>query len=146
MKTGHVGLNVTQLQRSIDFYRGALGLEVIFQSSGEADRRFAYLGHDGQITLTLWEQSEGAFGPSRPGLHHLAFEAESIEDVKEAERRLRGLGIRLIYDGVVPHAEDRDSGGLFFLDPDGIRLEIYSAHGAADHADASTDGPACGFF
>ncbi|MEV5257368.1 VOC family protein [Streptomyces anulatus] len=38
------------------------------------------------------------------------------------------------------------SGGIFFSDPDGIRLEIYAPTGA-DPADAPTSGaPTCGFF
>ena len=52
----------------------------------------------------------------------------------------------LVYDGVVPHGEGASSGGVFFTDPDGIRLEIYAPSGA-DTAPAPTQGaPTCGFF
>ena len=40
---------------------------------------------------------------------------------------------RFHHDGVVPHGEGASSGGIFFEDPDGIRLEIYTATGADAH-------------
>ena len=125
---GHIGLNVSRLDRSVDFYRAVFGFEVL-QRSTDAARPFAFLGHDGAIVLTLWQQSDGA-----------------LDAVREAETRLRGLGARLHHDGIVAHAEGADSGGLFFEDPDGIRLEIFAPRGLAGTPAACTDGPTCGFF
>ena len=48
-----------------------------------------------------------------------------------SERRIRDLGGTVHHDGIVPHAEGMDSGGVFFEDPDGIRLEIFASTGAA---------------
>lgn len=145
MKTGHIGVNVTNLERSLSFYEAVFGFDIIARS-GQEGRKYAYLGKGGNITVTLWEQSSGAFDSAKPGLHHLAFEAGSMEEVKELEQRVRGLGAALIYGGVVPHSEGAHSGGIFFLDPDGIRLEIYTPHGAEEGAGEHADGPACGFF
>lgn len=39
-----------------------------------------------------------------------------------------------------------DSGGLFFEDPDGIRLEIFAPRGVAGAPAPHADGPTCGFF
>ena len=142
---GHIGLNVSQLDRSIDFYRAVLGFEVVRRSADEA-RPYAFLGHDGVIVLTLWQQSDGTFVANRPGLHHLSFQVGSIDEVRDAERRLRALGARLHHDGIVAHAEGADSGGLFFEDPDGIRLEIFTTKGLAGSPAPHTDGPTCGFF
>jgi predicted pyridoxine 5'-phosphate oxidase superfamily flavin-nucleotide-binding protein len=50
--------------------------------------------------------------------------------VQAAERRIRELGGTVHHDGIVPHAEGMDSGGVFFEDPDGIRLEIVAPSGA----------------
>jgi catechol 2,3-dioxygenase-like lactoylglutathione lyase family enzyme len=112
---GHIGLAVRDLRRSVPFYRDAFAL-----------------------TLTLWEQ-DGA------GLQHLAFEVPSPEDLQAAQHRLARLGASLVYDGVVPHAEGAASGGLFFTDPDGLRLELYAQSGI--QADAPVSGaPTCGFF
>jgi catechol 2,3-dioxygenase-like lactoylglutathione lyase family enzyme len=146
LRTGHVGLNVSDVARSRDFYAAALGLHVQDESQ-EDGRRFAFLGDDERLVLTLWEQSDGPFSPATPGLHHLSFEVDDIADVEAAERRVRALGAELLYDGIVPHGEGASSGGIFFADPDGIRLEIYAGQGAAEHAPAPTPGaPSCGFF
>jgi hypothetical protein len=50
------------------------------------------------------------------------------------------------HGGIVPHAEGRSSGGLFFEDPDGIRLEIFTATGVGDHVAPHGAAPTCGFF
>ncbi len=145
LKTGHVGLNVTDLARSIAFYRQVFDFEVLGQQAEDA-RRYAFLGRDGTLQVTLWQQSEGAFATGLPGLHHLSFEVPDLEAVRRAEAVLRDLGAELVYDGIVPHGEGASSGGVFFTDPDGIRLEIYAPAGA-DTAPAPTQGaPTCGFF
>ena len=97
--------------------------------------------------MTLWEQSDGDFAADRAGLHHLAFEVDSIDDVEAAEERVRALGGTVHHGGIVPHAEGAASGGIFFSDPDGIRLEIYAGAGAHEHGAApSGAAPTCGFF
>ena len=138
--TGHVGLNVADLDRSVDFYAGIFGWTV----KGRADG-YAFLGDDDRLILTLWKQSDGTFATDRPGLHHLSFEVDSLEAVQAAEERVREAGLKLYHDGIVPHGEGASSGGIFFEDPDGIRLEIYT--GAGVHGTApSKDAPTCGFF
>lgn len=145
LQTGHVGLNVTDLARSIAFYRQVFDFE-IFGEQTEGTRKFAFLGRDGTLQVTLWQQSEGAFATGLPGLHHLSFQVPDLEAVRRAEAVLRELGAELVYDGIVPHGEGASSGGVFFTDPDGIRLEIYAPAGA-DAAPAPTQGaPTCGFF
>ncbi|MFJ7061356.1 VOC family protein [Streptomyces griseobrunneus] len=145
LRTGHIGLNVTDLDRSIAFYREVFDFEV--QGEGkDGDRRWAFLGRDSRLVVTLWQQSEGTFAPALPGLHHLSFQVDTVEEIRATEEVLRSLGADFAYDGVVPHGETGTSGGIFFTDPDGIRLEIYAPTGA-DPAEAPTSGaPTCGFF
>ena len=142
--TGHIGLNVTDIDRSRQFYQDVFGFTVAAESTDEA-QRFVFLSDGQRLILTLWQQSAGKFDTHRPGLHHLSFEVASIDDVTAFEQRVRGLNIPLLYDGVVPHGEGLSSGGIFFTDPDGIRLEIYSPTGA-EILTTSTYGPSCGFF
>ncbi|MFF7453646.1 VOC family protein [Kitasatospora sp. NPDC008115] len=147
LQTGHVGLNVTDLARSTAFYRDVLGLELVKEGT-DPEHRFAFLGRDGRLVLTLWQQSEGTFPTGAPGLHHLSFQVDSLDEVRAAEAVLRGLDASFAYDGVVPHGEGAASGGIFFTDPDGIRLEIYTPAGVdATGAEAPTkSAPTCGFF
>jgi lactoylglutathione lyase len=143
---GHVGLNVTDLDRSRDFSVAVFGFDVA-QESSDADRRFAFLADDGRLAVTLWQQSSGAFPTDRPGLHHLSFEVGTIDEVREAEARVRAAGATLHHGGVVPHGEGVSSGGIFFEDPDGTRLEVYAPRGADEGAAAPhADVPTCGFF
>jgi catechol 2,3-dioxygenase-like lactoylglutathione lyase family enzyme len=145
LQTGHIGLNVSDLARSVAFYRNIFGLGLIGEQT-DGEHQYAFLGQDGDIVVTLWQQSDGAFSPDRPGLHHLSFQAPDIETVRRAEAALKEAGAELFYEGVVPHGEGAASGGIFFTDPDGIRLEIYAPSGA-DTAPAPTKGaPTCGFF
>ncbi|MFJ9445570.1 VOC family protein [Kitasatospora sp. NPDC101235] len=147
LQTGHVGLNVTDLARSIDFYRAVLGLQVTTEGT-DPERRYALLGRDGRLVVTLWQQSTGSFATAGPGLHHLSFEVESLDEVRATERLLRELGAGFAYDGVVPHGEGSASGGIFFTDPDGIRLEVYTRTGVdgTEAAAPNSDAPTCGFF
>jgi len=142
---GHVGLSVTDLDRSLEFYRQVLHLEVI-QSSVDAGRRYAFLGAGERLLLTLWQQSEAGFEPSHAGVHHVAFQVPALEAVQAVESRLRARGVVPRYDGIVPHREGADSAALFFTDPDGIRLEVYSPSGAAGLAAPVPGAPSCGFF
>ncbi|MCB5179137.1 VOC family protein [Streptomyces antimicrobicus] len=145
LRTGHVGLNVTELARSLGFYREALGFDLLGEGKEEG-RRYAFLGRDGELVLTLWEQAEGAYAPATAGLHHLAFSAGTIEEVRAYEERLRALGVDFAYEGVVAHGEGAASGGIFFHDPDGTRLEISVPTGAEGAPAPTTGAPTCGFF
>src|SRR6478752_9171897 len=90
--TGHVGLNVADLERSIAFYTNVFGWTVKSRGDG-----YAFLGDDDRLILTLWAQSDGAFSPRTPGLHHLSFEVDSVADVRAAEERVREAGLRLYH-------------------------------------------------
>lgn len=144
-QTGHIGLNVSDLDRSKQFYQAVFGFTVTGESQ-QAGRRFAFLSDGQKLVLTLWEQSTGSFAKDRPGLHHLSFAVNSLADVQVFEERLKSLDARFQYEGVVPHREGGDSGGIFFEDPDGIRLEIFSPTGAGEQAAPVAEAPTCGFF
>jgi len=138
--TGHVGLNVTDLDRSVDFYSRVFGWSERGRGEG-----YVFLGDDTRLIVTLWQQASGAFSTQTPGLHHLSFEVDSVEAVQATEARVREAGVRLYHDGIVPHSEGAASGGIFFEDPDGVRLEVFTGAGVHGEAPAG-DAPTCGFF
>ncbi|WP_086724940.1 VOC family protein [Streptomyces sp. NRRL B-24085] len=145
LRTGHIGLNVTDLDRSLAFYRDVLGFTPLGEGKEEG-RRYAFLGEGDTLVLTLWQQAEQPYAPDRAGLHHLAFQADSIERVREYEEALRAYGADFAHEGVVAHREGAASGGIFFHDPDGTRLEISVPEGAEEAPAPSGETPTCGFF
>lgn len=144
LKTGHVALNVTDLNRSTEFYEKLFDFEVVARS--DTDRKFALLGNDGRVSIALWQQADGSFATGLPGLHHLSFEVPTVDAVRRAEETLKTLGVEFAYDGIVAHAEGAGSGGVFFTDPDGVRLEIYAPSGVDGDSAPVKDAPTCGFF
>ncbi|MEG8279722.1 VOC family protein [Streptomyces sp. AHA2] len=147
LRTGHVGINVTDLDRSLRFYRDVLGFDVVRESTeAHGDKRFAFLARGGRLVLTLWQQAGDGYEPGRAGLHHLSFEVDHVDDVRSLESALRRQGTRFAHDGVVAHDEGASSGGIFFHDPDGVRLEIYAPTGVDDTSAPSAEAPTCGFF
>ncbi|MGW1741851.1 VOC family protein [Nocardia sp. NPDC001965] len=145
LATGHIGLNVSELDRSARFYRDVLGFEEL-ATGAEGERRWAFLGSAGELVLTLWQQSAGEFPVDRPGLHHLSFRVSSLDEVRRVEAALTEHAVNFLYDGVVAHGEGADSGGIFFADPDGIRLEVFAPSGAESAPAPSGAAPTCGFF
>lgn len=146
LRPGHTGLNVTDLDRSLAFYRDVLGFTPLAEGK-EDGRRYAFLGDGGDSpVLTLWQQAGQAYDTTRAGLHHLAFTAASIEQVRTYESALREYGVDFAHEGVVAHREGSASGGIFFHDPDGTRLEISVPEGAEGAPAPHETAPTCGFF
>ncbi|MEW1749485.1 VOC family protein [Streptomyces angustmyceticus] len=145
LRPGHTGLNVTDLDRSLGFYAEVLGFDVLGEGD-ENGRRFAFLGQEGELMLTLWQQADGGYAPHLAGLHHLAWQAGTIDEVKAFEARLRERDVDFAYEGVVAHGEGAASGGIFFHDPDGTRLEISVPTGALGAPAPAAAAPTCGFF
>jgi catechol 2,3-dioxygenase len=117
---GHVHLKVSDLERSIEFYREALGFEVM-QRMGESAAFLSAGGYHHHLGLNTWE-SRGA-GPAprhAAGLFHAAFLYPTREALAVAYRRLVNLEIPL--EGAADHGV---SEALYLRDPDGNGLELY---------------------
>ena len=125
----HVDLCVSDVARSLAFYRevlGPLGLEedVHFRS---------YRGTEDIVYLRFGEQNLGlrpADGGRHEyygvGLEHLAFEVEHREQVDEAHERCVALGAEIHFP---PEVDDdlEDYYAFFVFDPDGLRIEVFCA-------------------
>lgn len=145
LETGHVGLNVSDIQRSRKFYQEVFGFQVLRESL-QPGREWVFLSNGDKLPITLWQQSKGSFDKQRPGLHHLSFQVQDMDAVRTFENKLKALDVSFQYDGIVPHSEGAQSGGIFFNDPDGIRLEIYAPSGAEGCQAPTPGAPSCGFF
>lgn len=123
----HFDLVVSELDRSLEFYRGLLGplgYTHVTDIVGERGERVVYIGGPGIVPVSLREaQSPGSHDRYRVGIHHVAFEAPSREVVDERLLWVRAQGAEIEND---PREYVYMPGYYagFFYDPDGIKLEI----------------------
>jgi lactoylglutathione lyase len=123
---GNIGLNVSDLDVSEAFYQEVFGLRVA-EESLQLPFRFASMARGGKTVLTLWQYSGGQVEQCRRGLHHLTFEADSIEEVNRTKGILDNLGWRWFEAGGL-HNEGSRTAVIYFADPDGTRIKLYQAN------------------
>lgn len=120
VRIGHVHLKVADLDRSLAFYSGVLGLELTQRMGNQA----AFLsagGYHHHIGLNTWESEGGSPpAPGTTGLYHVAILYPTRADLADALRRLNAAGISL--DGAADHGV---SEALYLHDPDGNGVELY---------------------
>lgn len=115
---GQVGLIVSDLQRSLDFYAGVIGLDVLTQTP-----RSAQLGvtADQRVLLEL-EQRPGVrpLRGKRLGLYHTAL-------LLPSRSALASLADHLHRSGIRAGSSDHLVSEAFYLeDPDGLTIEVYA--------------------
>jgi glyoxylase I family protein len=141
MRIQHVGLVVSDLDRSRAFYAGPLGLDEVPRPANFAFDgawfRFGgtelHLLSDAHATGGAGQPDPGA-GKERGMTHHLAFE---VDDLDAASARLAEYGVEL-EGGPMPRGDGYVQ--VFFLDPDGHVLELFQLTGE-DQSDAPERAP-----
>jgi len=117
---GHVHLKVSDLERSLSFYCGALGFELMARYGTQAAFVSAG-GYHHHIGLNTWESLGGSPPPpGTTGLYHVAIRYPSRAALADALRRLVDAAIDL--DGASDHGV---SEALYLHDPDRNGLELY---------------------
>jgi catechol 2,3-dioxygenase len=112
---------VADLERSVAFYRRVLGMSVLEDAAGRADR--ASLGPAGGEALVELHEHPGAAPVPRRGRLGLFHFAILLPDRPALGRLLRHLG----EVGVRPGASDHlVSEALYLNDPDGLGIEVYA--------------------
>lgn len=119
-RIGHVHLTVSDLERSLRFYRDLLGFEVtqryndsaVFLSAG---------GYHHHIALNTWS-GKGALPPpkGRTGLYHVAILFPNRAELAKTVRQLLDAAYPL--DGASDHGV---SEAIYLRDPDGNGVELY---------------------
>ena len=117
---GHVHLKVADIERSLAFWSGVLGFEVM-QRWGDSAAFISAGGYHHHIGLNTWESRGGSPPPpGTTGLYHVAVRYPDRATLGGALRRLLDAGIRL--DGASDHGV---SEALYLRDPDGNGVELY---------------------
>ena len=140
----HVSFTVSDMEQSLDFYRGALGFEVLNDRTVEGSfaetvttlkgvrMRIIHLSGYGQ-GLELIQYLVAAGQPEAPrtcdtGSAHLCY---VVDDIEAEIARLSELGVRFLSEVMTveggPNAGNRM---VYFLDPDGIPMEFTQPAGA----------------
>lgn len=118
-RLGPVRLQVTDLDRSLDYYRSVLGLDLMKVEHGAA--ALAAHGEDRPL-IVLREHTDAAPIPTRGrlGLYHYAVLLPTRADLGRLLRHLSDVGER-------PGASDHHvSEALYLRDPDGLGIEVYA--------------------
>jgi catechol-2,3-dioxygenase len=114
----HVNLKTSRLEEMISWYGDVVGLEVVFGFPGGA-----WLTNDGANHRLALLVSPALDDDERKlhhtGLHHLAFEYASLDDLLSTYTRLSDKGVR-------PHftVDHGMTTSFYYVDPDGNSVEL----------------------
>jgi len=115
-KLAHSNINVCDLEKSLEFYKNALGMEEIRRhKAADGSFELAFIANDSashQIELTWLRDKEGAYDLG-DNESHIAFIADDIEAAHELHEKM----------GCICY-ENKGMGLYFIEDPDGYWLEI----------------------
>ena len=125
----HLDLVVSELDRSVSFYRDLLeplGYSRIGDIVGERGETVRYVAGDGPAIGIREAKVAGQYDRYRVGVHHVAFEAPSRDVVDERHRWAVDRGVDIEsppkeYDYMPEYY------AFFFYDPDGVKLEVVYA-------------------
>jgi catechol 2,3-dioxygenase len=113
-----VHLQISDLDRSIEYYQGVLGMDVLEQGA-----RRAALGVGGAAPLVYLVERNGVTAVPRRGrfgLYHFALLLPDRVALGRFAEHVLHLGLRL---GMADHAV---SEALYLTDPDGLGIEVYA--------------------
>jgi catechol-2,3-dioxygenase len=118
-RLNHAVLYVSDLERSVAFYRRVFEFEEIARLGGQMAFLRAKNG-DNHHDLGLMSVGEGALRPTggATGLYHLAWEVGTIEDLADMSARMADEGA---LSGMSDHGATKS---LYGADPDGIEFEV----------------------
>jgi catechol 2,3-dioxygenase len=120
VRIGHIHLKVADLARSLDFYCGVLGFQLM-QRLGDQAAFISAGGYHHHIGLNTWESLGGPPPPfGTTGLYHAAILYPTRASLADALHRL--MQARIPLDGASDHGV---SEALYLRDPDQNGLELY---------------------
>ena len=118
-RIGHVHLKVADLDRSLAFYQGLLGFDLI-QRMGRQAAFLSAGGYHHHLGLNTWESAGGQPpAPGTTGLYHFAINYPERRDLAAAVQRLLDGGWGL--DGASDHGTHE---AIYLHDPDGNGIEL----------------------
>ncbi len=140
----HGGITVSDLDRSLEYYVGLLGLELLWrrlyeereimritgvtEATGIEVAMLRVPGSEFQVELLRYHGCESPSGASPPPSHHgTGHFCVFVTGIEELYEDLRAQGVRFRSDGPVEMSAGANAGGksLYSLDPDGYVFEFH---------------------
>lgn len=142
VRVQHTGFTVSNLERSLAFYRDLLGMEVLAEQVGTASYLSTVTGFTGvrlnmaflKVTGAgdqILELLEYASHPAdatpretnRPGNGHLCF---IVDDIQAWYRDLTAKGVYFVNEpALITAGVNQGARAAYFRDPDGFTLELF---------------------
>ena len=126
----HVNATVADVDRSANFYRDLLGMDIRWRGRTSTGAQTVHVGDDHcYLALFQAERTERReVDYATPGLNHFGFVVDDLDAAKQ----------RLVEHGITPHHEaDYEPGRrLYFFDPDGIEVELVEYEVASTASEA----------
>ncbi|MFI7043519.1 VOC family protein [Streptosporangium sandarakinum] len=119
-RLNHAVLYVRDVERSVAFYREALGFEVVMGMRSAAFLQAAGSANDHDLGLfeVGAQAAPSPAGRSAVGLYHLAWEVDTLEELERIAARLTEMGALV---GASDHSTTK---ALYAKDPDGLEFEV----------------------
>lgn len=120
LKFEHVGVQVKDIEESIEFYTQKVGLELIETlPHTDPSLKLAFLGLEGNVIVELIQGYNSSL-PNEGKVHHFALAVDGIEEEFE---RLKSVGVSFVEENIV--TLPNGARYLFFYGPDKEWIEYY---------------------
>ncbi|ADF41720.1 MULTISPECIES: VOC family protein [Priestia] len=120
LKFEHVGVQVKDIEESIEFYTQKVGLELIETlPHTDPSLKLAFLGLEGNVIVELIQGYNSSL-PNEGKVHHFALAVDGIEEEFE---RLKSAGVSFVEENIV--TLPNGARYLFFYGPDKEWIEYY---------------------
>jgi catechol-2,3-dioxygenase len=119
-RLNHAVLYIRDVDRSVAFYRDALGFRVVNEFPGAAFLQAPGSTNDHDLGLFEIGQAAGdtLAGRATVGLYHLAWEVDTLTELQRLAGRLDEMGALV---GASDHGTTKS---LYAKDPDGLEFEV----------------------
>ena len=115
----HVGINTNDMEATLQFYCGVLGMRLARTTRTPDGRRHYNIDIGGGNALAVFDGAELPAQGERQHVNHMSMPVATLEEFDAAYQRLKDHGI------AVTEVIARSYGKTFyFQDPNGIRLQI----------------------
>ena len=119
MYIDHVGINTNDMEATLQFYCGILGMRLVRTTRTPDGRRHYNVEIGGGNALAVFDGADLPTAGERQHVNHLALPVNTLKEFDAAYQRLKDHGV------AVTEIIERGYGKTFYFhDPNGIRLQI----------------------